>query len=194
MLDIKAVYYLAFVMFILLLVILIWGWFSFAKAKTTTRFLNLKLLVLTLTTGVIGLILSIVPLTMQIWTYDSVFIKSDAVLLSLLVLEYIFLASLLALAYIFSFDFGIAVNENNIFFFGQSLNIGKIVALEQKKYVLKIVYEQGIKKIKKRLTVITPKGQLFVKTHLSQKVNSNIKPENVSEITNDVNSNDNSDK
>lgn len=196
MLDIKAVYYLAFIMFILLLVILSWGWYSFAKAKTTIRFLNLKLLVVTLATGVVGLILSIVPLTMQIWTYDSEIIKSDAVLLSLLVLEYIFLVSLLALAYIFSFDFGIAVNENNIFFFGQSLNIAKIVALEQKKYGLKIVYEQGIKKIKKRLTVITPKGQLFVKTHLSPKVNSNITLENVSEIVDvdDVNSNDNSDQ
>lgn len=187
----QIIYYIALVMFILLLVILGWGWYSFNKPKTIARFLNLKLLISTLVIGVIGLVISIVPIGMQVWTFENEYVKSDPTFLSLLILEYIFLVILLVLAYIFSFDFGIAVDENNIYFFGQSVNTNKIVALEQKKNVLKIVYEQGIKKIKKRLTIITPRAQLFVKEHLAQKVIANIKLENVVESVNDSQPHDN---
>ncbi|WP_342260513.1 hypothetical protein [Spiroplasma endosymbiont of Notiophilus biguttatus] len=182
--NFQIIYYIALVMFILLLVILGWGWYSFNKPKTTIKFLNLKLLVATLIVGVIGLVISIVPIGMQVWTFEPEYIKSDPAFLSLLIVEYIFLVIVLGLAYIFSFDFGIAVDEHNIYFFGQSVNTSKIVALEQKKNVLKIVYEQGIKKIKKRLTIITPQAQLFVKDHLAQKVIANVELEIVAESAN----------
>ncbi len=191
--NFQIIYYIALVMFILLLVILGWGWYSFNKPKTTIKFLNLKLLVATLIVGVISLVISIVPIGMQVWTFEPEYIKSDPAFLSLLIVEYIFLVIMLGLAYIFSFDFGIAVDEHNIYFFGQSVNTSKIVALEQKKNVLKIVYEQGIKKIKKRLTIITPQAQLFVKDHLAQKVIANVELETVAEIANnDSLSSDNS--
>ncbi|WP_342273767.1 hypothetical protein [Spiroplasma endosymbiont of Phycita roborella] len=192
--NFQIIYYIALVMFILLLVILVWGWYSFNKPKTTIKFLNLKLLVATLIVGVIGLVISIVPIGMQVWTFEPEYIKSDPAFLSLLIVEYIFLVIMLGLAYIFSFDFGIAVDEHNIYFFGQSVNTSKIVALEQKKNVLKIVYEQGIKKIKKRLTIITPQAQLFVKDHLAQKVIANVElVETVAEsANNDSLSSDNS--
>lgn len=131
--NFQIIYYIALVMFILLLVILVWGWYSFNKPKTTIKFLNLKLLVATLIVGVIGLVISIVPIGMQVWTFEPEYIKSDPAFLSLLIVEYIFLVIMLGLAYIFSFDFGIAVDEHNIYFFGQSVNTSKIVALEQKK-------------------------------------------------------------
>lgn len=168
--NFQIIYYIALVMFFLLLVILGWGWYSFNKPKTNAKFLNLKLLITTLVIGVVGLVISIVPVTMQIWTFDPEYIKSDPIFLSLLILEYIFLVIMLGLSYVFSLDFGIAVDEHNIYFFGQSINISKIVAVEKKKNVLKIVYEQGIKKMKKRLTIITPQAQLFV---LSQKLITN---------------------
>ncbi|WP_400255183.1 hypothetical protein [Spiroplasma endosymbiont of Cleonymus obscurus] len=191
--NFQIIYYIALVMFILLLVILCWGWYSFNKPKTTIKFLNLKLLVATLIVGVIGLVISIVPIGMQVWTFEPEYIKSDPAFLTLLIVEYIFLVIMLGLAYIFSFDFGIAVDEHNIYFFGQSVNTSKIVALEQKKNVLKIVYEQGIKKIKKRLTIITPQAQLFVKDHLAQKVIANVELETVAEsANNDSLSSDNS--
>lgn len=191
--NFQIIYYIALVIFILLLVILVWGWYSFNKPKTTIKFLNLKLLVATLIVGVIGLVISIVPIGMQVWTFEPEYIKSDPAFLSLLIVEYIFLVIMLGLAYIFSFDFGIAVDEHNIYFFGQSVNTSKIVALEQKKNVLKIVYEQGIKKIKKRLTIITPQAQLFVKDHLAQKVIANVELETVAEnANNDSLSSDNS--
>ncbi|WJG70113.1 hypothetical protein [Spiroplasma ixodetis] len=191
--NFQIIYYIALVMFILLLVILGWGWYNFNKPKTTIKFLNLKLLVATLIVGVIGLVISIVPIGMQVWTFEPEYIKSDPAFLSLLIVEYIFLVIMLGLAYIFSFDFGIAVDERNIYFFGQSVNTSKIVALEQKKNVLKIVYEQGIKKIKKRLTIITPQAQLFVKDHLAQKVIANVELETVAEsANNDSLSSDNS--
>ncbi|WP_342218941.1 hypothetical protein [Spiroplasma endosymbiont of Amphimallon solstitiale] len=191
--NFQIIYYIALVMFILLLVIFGWGWYSFNKPKTTIKFLNLKLLVATLIVGVIGLVISIVPIGMQVWTFEPEYIKSDSAFLSLLIVEYIFLVIMLGLAYIFSFDFGIAVDEHNIYFFGQSVNTSKIVALEQKKNVLKIVYEQGIKKIKKRLTIITPQAQLFVKDHLAQKVIANVELETVAEsANNDSLSSDNS--
>ena len=191
--NFQIIYYIALVMFILLLVILVWGWYSFNKPKTTIKFLNLKLLVATLIVGVIGLVISIVPIGMQVWTFEPEYIKSDPAFLSLLIVEYIFLVIMLGLAYIFSFDFGIAVDEHNIYFFGQSVNTSKIVALEQKKNVLKIVYKQGIKKIKKRLTIITPQAQLFVKDHLAQKVIANVELETVAEsANNDSLSSDNS--
>lgn len=194
MLDFKIIYYVGLVMFVLLLAILGWGWFSFVKPKTDSRFLNLKLLVPTLTIGVIGLILSIIPIIMQIWTYDTVYVKSDPVFLTILIIEYILLAALLVLAYVFSFDFGIAVDETNIYFFGQSIKTNKIIVLEQKTYVLKIVYEQGIKKMKKRLTIITPQAQLFVKEHLAQKVVDNVKLDDVAENANISKSNESNDK
>ncbi|WP_174481595.1 hypothetical protein [Spiroplasma endosymbiont of Danaus chrysippus] len=191
--NFQIIYYIALVMFILLLVILGWGWYSFNKPKTTIKFLNLKLLVATLIVGVIGLVISIVAIAMQVWTFEPEYIKSDPAFLTLLIVEYIFLVIMLGLAYIFSFDFGIAVDEYNIYFFGQSVNTSKIVALEQKKNVLKIVYEQGIKKIKKRLTIITPQAQLFVKDHLAQKVIANVELETVAEsANNDSLSSDNS--
>ncbi|WP_353306751.1 hypothetical protein [Spiroplasma ixodetis] len=191
--NFQIIYYIALVMFILLLVILVWGWYSFNKSKTTIKFLNLKLLVATLIVGVIGLFISIVPIGMQVWTFEPEYIKSDPAFLSLLIVEYIFLVIMLGLAYIFSFDFGIAVDEHNIYFFGQSVNTSKIVALEQKKNVLKIVYEQGIKKIKKRLTIITPQAQIFVKDHLAQKVIANVELETIAEsANNDSLSSDNS--
>ncbi|WP_342273502.1 hypothetical protein [Spiroplasma endosymbiont of Acasis viretata] len=191
--NFQIIYYIALVMFILLLVILVWGWYSFNKPKTTIKFLNLKLLIATLIVGVIGLVISIVPIGMQVWRFEPEYIKSDPAFLSLLIVEYIFLVIMLGLAYIFSFDFGIAVDEHNIYFFGQSVNTSKIVALEQKKNVLKIVYEQGIKKIKKRLTIITPQAQLFVKDHLAQKVIANVELETVAEsANNDSLSSDNS--
>lgn len=186
MLDFKTLYYIGLVMFVLLLAILGWGWFSFAKPKTNARFLNLKLLITTLAIGVIGLILSTVPIFMQVWTYDSVFVKSDPAFLSVLIIEYIFLAVLLVLSYVFSFDFGVAVDEANIYFFGQSVNTNKIIALDQKTHVLKLVYEQGIKKMKKRLTIITPQAQLFIKEHLAQKIVNNVKLDNVANMANDL--------
>lgn len=189
--NFQIIYYIALIMFVILLAILGWGWYSFNKPETNAKFLNLKLLVSTLVIGVIGLVISIVPMTMQIWTFESEYIKSDPTFLSLLILEYIFLVILLGLAYVFSFDFGIAVDEHNIYFFGQSVNTSKIVALEQKKNVLKIVYEQGIKKIKKRLTIITPQAQLFVKDHLAQKVITNVQLEDVVASTNHSLSDDN---
>ena len=182
--NFQIIYYIALVIFILLLFIFGWGWYSFNKPKTTIKFLNLKLLVTTLGVGIIGLIISIVPIGMQVWTFEPEYIKSDPTFLSLLILEYIFLIIMLGLAYIFSFDFAIAIDEHNIYFFGQSVNTSKIVALEQKKNVLKIVYEQGIKKIKKRVTIITPQAQLFIKDHLAQKVIANVELETVAESAN----------
>lgn len=189
--NFQIIYYIALVMFILLLVILGWGWYSFNKPKTNAKFLNWKLLVTTLVIGVIGLVISIAPMVMQIWTFEPEYIKSDPAFLSLLILEYIFLVILLGLAYVFSFDYGIAVDDYNIYFFGQSVSTSKIVALEQKRNVLKIVYEQGIKKMKKRLTIITPQAQLFVKDHLTQKVIANVQLEDVVANANDSLSHDN---
>lgn len=185
--NFQIIYYIALVIFILLLIILGWGWYSFSKPKTIAKFLNMKLLIATLVFGGIGLVISIVPIGMQIWTFEPDYIKADPTFLSLLIIEYIFLIVLLALAYVFSFDFGIAVDEHkhNIYFFGQSVNTSKIVALEQKKNVLKIVYEQGIKKMKKRLTIITPQAQLFVKDHLTEKVFANSQLEEVIESANE---------
>lgn len=194
LLDFKTLYYIGLVMFVLLLAILGWGWFSFTKPKTNVRFLNLKLLIPTLAIGLIGLILSIVPLFMRVWTYDSGFVKSDPAFLSILIIEYIFLVVLLVSAYVFSFDFGIAVDETNIYFFGQSVNTNKIVALDQKTHVLKLVYEQGIKKMKKRLTIITPQAQLFIKEHLAQKIVNNVKLDNVANMANDLKSKSSNDK
>ena len=184
--EFNIIYYIAFIMFILLLAILGWGWYSFNKPKTFAKFLNLKLLVPTLVIGVIGLVISIVPIICKVWEYEVEYVKSDPMFLSLLIIEYVLLASLLILSYVFSFDFGIAVDENNIYFFGQSVSCSKIVALEEKKYVLKIVYEQGIKKLKKKLVVITKQGQLFVKQHLTQKVIANAKLDDIAANVSDV--------
>jgi len=185
-LDFKITYYIGIIIFLLLLTIFGWGWYTFNKPKTTTRFLNLKLIITTLVVGTIGLIISIIPIIMQVWTYSTDWVKSDATFITLLVFEYTFLVIFLGLAYFFSFDFGIAIDENKIYFFGQAVNTSKIIALDQRKYVLKIVYEQGIKKMKRRLTIFTPKAQSFVKDHLTEKVATNIKLTGVAENINEV--------
>jgi len=69
------------------------------------------------------------------------------------------------LAYLFAYDFGIALDaENNTLqFFGQAINTEKIISLETKKNSLQVIYEQGYRNNKKKITIFTPKAKLFAK-------------------------------
>gem|GEM_PF-873028 len=69
------------------------------------------------------------------------------------------------MAYLFAYDFGIALDaENNTLqFFGQAINTEKIISLETKKNSLQVIYEQGYRNNKKKITIFTPKAKLFAK-------------------------------
>jgi len=73
------------------------------------------------------------------------------------------------LAYLFAYDFGIALDaENNTLqFFGQAINTEKIISLETKKNSLQVIYEQGYRNNKKKITIFTPKAKLFAKEVLA---------------------------
>lgn len=170
-------FYVILAMSVLLNAVFIWGALTYKKIRSNTKFTNKPLLTLTWSIAGIGFILALIPIFMKVWTYDFEYIKSDPVFISILVFEILFLVAFLVLAYAFAFDFGIALDEeeNRLQFFGQTVNIDKIIAIEEKKYSLKIVYEQGFKNIKKRVTVFTPNAKQFVKENLSNIVAENEK-------------------
>lgn len=169
MAEFKIIYYVVLVMSFLLIAVFLWGTVTYKRSKAKIRFLNRPLLALTLSVGAIAFILAWIPIGMRIWTYDDEFVRSDSAFISILVFEFIFLIGFLALAYIFAFDFGIALEEdgNRLQFFGQAVNTEKIIALEEKPHSLKIVYEQGFKNIKKKVTIFSPKAKLFAKEILT---------------------------
>lgn len=175
MAEFKIIYYIILVMSFLLIAVFLWGAVTYKRSKTKVKFLNRPLLAVTLAVAAISFILAWVPIGMQVWDYDDVLIRSDAGFISVLVLECLFLVAFLGLAYMFAFDFGIAVeaDTNKLQFFGQAVNIDKIVDLETKGHSLKIVYEQGFKNIKKKVTIFTPKAKLFVKEALTEIVANN---------------------
>lgn len=175
MADFRIIYYILLVMFVLLTAVFVWGWITYSRTKTKTKFLNIPLLTATLGVAGIGLILAFVPIFMGIWNYDSDTVKQDAGFISILVLEFVFLAGFLALAYIYAFDFGIAIDQeqNKLQFFGQVVNTNKIVDLVEKKYSLKIVYEQGFKNLKKKISIYTPKAKQFIREQLADIIATN---------------------
>lgn len=196
--KLKILFYVVLVMSFLLNAVYIWGMISYRKTKTNTKFLNKPLLSLTLVVAGIGFILAWVPIFMQVWTYDT--LANYPELIAILVLELIFLLAFLILAYIFAFDFGIAFDkeQENLHFFGQTISTKKIIALEEKKYSLKVVYEQGFKNIKKKITVFTPNAKKFVREILTDIVASNqvskqsLAEQNITEITQNIDSENNS--
>lgn len=169
MAQFKIIYYVLLVMSFLLIAVFLWGAVTYKKSKSHVKFINRPLLTITLAVAAISFILAWIPIGMQIWDYDDEFVRSDPAFISILVFEFIFLIGFLVLAYVFAFDFGIALEEENnrLQFFGQTVNTDKIIAVEEKKYSLKIVYEQGFKNIKKKVTIFTPKAKLFVKEILT---------------------------
>lgn len=171
MAQFKIIYYVILVMSFLLLTVFIWGGITYKKVKTRIKFLNRPLLTLTLTIGIIAFLFAWVPIFLQVWKYDDEFVKKDLVFILILVFEFLFLVGFLLLAYVFAFDFGIALEEDEtkLQFFGQTINTNKIIALEEKKYGLKIVYEQGYKNIQKKVTLFTPNAKKFaikILTHI----------------------------
>lgn len=175
MAEFKIIYYVVLVMSFLLLTVFLWGAFTYNKVKSDVKFLNRPLLTLTLSIGIIGFILSWIPIFMKIWTYDDSFVRTDPAFISILVFEFLFLVGFLSLSYIFAFDFGIALEQDaqRLQFFGQTVSTNKIIALEEKKYSLKIVYEQGFKNIKKKVTIFSPNAKIFVREILAEIVAAN---------------------
>lgn len=192
MAEFKIVYYVLLVMSFLLVSVFLWGAVTYKKVKTNVKFLNRPMLALTLAIGAIAFIIAWIPIGMQIWVYDDELIRSDPGFIAILVLEFVSLVSFLVLAYVYAFDFGIAYDEKNntLQFFGQAVNTEKIIALEEKKYSLKIVYEQGFKNIKKKITIFSPNAKAFVKTiltdvvaHNQSKSTETLATESISETT-----------
>lgn len=175
MAQFKIIYYIVLVMSFLLIAVFLWGALTYKRSKTNVKFLNRPLLAATLSVAAIGFILAWVPIGMQVWDYDDELIRSDPAFISILVFEFIFLAGFLALVYIFAFDFGIALEKENnqLQFFGQVVNTDKIVALEEKPRSLKIVYEQGFKNIKKKVTLFSPAAKSFIRDNLTEIVADN---------------------
>lgn len=169
MVDFKIIYYVLLAMFVLLTAVFLWGFITYRKTTTQTKFLNTPLFTLSIIVAVIGIVLTIVPLGMQVWSYSGEYIRSDPAFISILVLEFVFLVAFLVLTYLFAYDFGIALDTDNnrLQFFGQSVNTEKIIALETKKRSLQVIYEQGFKNSKKKLTIFTPKAKLFAKEVLA---------------------------
>lgn len=185
MADFKIIYYILVIIYVLLIAVFAWGWITYSRTKTKIKFFNEPLVTITSVSGVIGLILSFVPLFMKIWSYDSDYVKQDTVFIVLLVLEFIFLAIFLALAYVYAFDFGIAIDEKEekVQFFGQTVNLNKIVEIQEKKYSLRIIYEQGFKNIKKKVIIFSPKAKAFVRENFVSIVNKNIENKNKKNVT-----------
>lgn len=177
MAQFKIIYYIVLVMSFLLIAVFLWGALTYKRSKTNIKFLNRPLLALTLSVAAIGFILAWVPIGMEVWDYDDELIRSDPAFISILVFEFIFLVGFLALAYVFAFDFGIALEKENnqLQFFGQAVNTDKIVALEEKPRSLKIVYEQGFKNIKKKVTLFSPAAKSFIRDNLTEIVAENQK-------------------
>ncbi|MDQ7983100.1 MAG: hypothetical protein REH79_02635 [Spiroplasma sp.] len=175
MVDFKIIYYVVIAMFGLLASVFFWGFITFKRTKTDTKFLNTPLFTLSIVLATVGVILSLMPIMLQVWTYDDAFVRSDPLFISLLVFEFVFLAAFLVLAYVFAYDFGIALEpENNrLQFFGQTVNTEKIIGLETKRNSLQVIYEQGFKDSKKKVTIFTPKAKLFVKEVLGDIVARN---------------------
>lgn len=184
MAQFKLIYYIVLGMSVLLISVFLWGSITFFKVKKfmNNKFLNIPLFVSTLVIAVIGFALALTPIILKIWTYEDEFIKSDPLFLSILALEFVFLLTFLVLAYVFAYDFGIAIDQkaSRLQFFGQSVNINKIIALVEKKSSIKILYEQGHKNFKKRVTVYTPGSKAFVRRALSGIVSSNQKGRSLS--------------
>ncbi|MCL6429031.1 hypothetical protein LT335_00592 [Spiroplasma sp. JKS002669] len=165
MVSFKIIYYVLLVMFVLLASVFFWGFITYKRTRTETKFLNKPLFTLSIIMAVIGIAFTIVPLGMKLWTYDDSYIRSDPAFISILVFEFLFLVAFLILAYLFAYDFGIALDaENNTLqFFGQAINTEKIISLETKKNSLQVIYEQGYRNNKKKITIFTPKAKLFAK-------------------------------
>lgn len=175
MAQFKIIYYIVLVMSFLLIAVFLWGALTYKRSKTNIKFLNRPLLAATLSVAAIGFILAWVPIGMQVWDWDDELLRSDPAFISILVFEFLFLAGFLVLAYIFAFDFGIALEKENnqLQFFGQTVNTDKIVALEEKPHSLKIVYEQGFKNIKKKVTFFSPAAKSFIRDNLTEIVADN---------------------
>lgn len=169
MVSFKIMYYVLLVMFVLLASVFFWGFVTYKRTKSETKFLNMPLLTLSIVVAVIGIALTIAPIGMRIWDYDDAYVRSDPAFISILVFEFIFLVAFLVLAYLFAYDYGIALDSENdrLQFFGQSISNEKILSLQTKKYSLQIIYEQGFKSNKKKLSVFTPKAKLFIKEVLT---------------------------
>lgn len=169
MVSFKIIYYILIVMFVLLASVFFWGFITYKRTKSETKFLNRPLLTLSIIIAVVGIAFTIAPLGMKIWNYNDVYVRSDPAFISILVFEFIFLAAFLVLVYLFAYDFGIALDtENNqLQFFGQAINTEKIISLQTKKKSLQIIYEQGFRSNKKKLTIFTPKAKLFVQEVLT---------------------------
>ncbi|MCL8209662.1 hypothetical protein [Spiroplasma attinicola] len=165
MVSFKIIYYVLLVMFVLLASVFFWGFITYKRTRTETKFLNKPLFTLSIIMAVIGIAFTIVPLGMKLWIYDDSYIRSDPAFISILVFEFLFLVAFLILAYLFAYDFGIALDaENNTLqFFGQAINTEKIISLETKKNSLQVIYEQGYRNNKKKITIFTPKAKLFAK-------------------------------
>ncbi|MBE4704392.1 hypothetical protein [Spiroplasma platyhelix] len=175
MAQFKIIYYIVLVMSFLLIAVFLWGAVTYKKSKSNVRFLNRPLLALTLSIAAVSFILAWIPIIMKVWAYDDEFVRSDPAFISILVFEFIFLIAFLVLAYVFAFDFGMTLEQdtNRLQFFGQTVNTEKIIALEEKPHCLKIVYEQGFKNIKKKITIFSPKARLFAKEILTDIVAAN---------------------
>lgn len=169
MVSFKIIYYVLLVMFVLLASVFFWGFITYKRTRTETKFLNKPLFTLSIIMAVIGIAFTIVPLGMKLWIYDDSYIRSDPAFISILVFEFLFLVAFLILAYLFAYDFGIALDaENNTLqFFGQAINTEKIISLETKKNSLQVIYEQGYRNNKKKITIFTPKAKLFAKEVLA---------------------------
>lgn len=169
MVDFKIIYYVVLVMFVLLASVFFWGFVTYKKTKSETKFLNVPLFTLSIVVALIGIAFTIAPIGMKVWTYPAEFVRSDPAFISILVFEFIFLVAFLVLAYLFAYDFGIALDtENNrLQFFGQAINTEKIIALETKKNSLQLIYEQGFRNNKKKFIIFTPKAKFFAKEVLT---------------------------
>lgn len=169
MVDFKIIYYVVIAMFVLLASVFFWGYVTYKRTRTETKFLNKPLFALSIGVAAVGIILTLVPLMMKVWEFEDEYIRSDPAFISVLVFEFIFLVGFLVLAYVLAYDFGIALDtENNrLQFFGQTVNSEKIVALEEKKNSLQVIYEQGFKNSKKKITIFTPQAKLFTKEILA---------------------------
>lgn len=184
MAQFKLIYYIILAMLLLLIMVFLWGAITYFRVKKymNNKFLNRPLFATTLSIAIIGFGLALVPIGLEIWTYDDEFIKSDPLFLSILILEFIFLVTFLILAYTFAYDFGIAIdqNENRLQFFGQRVNINRVIALVERRFSIKIVYEQGHKNLKKRVTIFTPGSKGFARRALAGIVSTNQKGRSLS--------------
>ncbi len=169
MVSFKIIYYVVLVMFVLLASVFFWGFITYKRTRSETKFLNTPLFTLSIVIAVVGIAFTIAPLGMKVWSYADGYVRSDPAFISILVLEFVFLAAFLVLAYLFAYDFGIALDteNNHLQFFGQAINTEKIISLETKKNSLQVIYEQGFRNNKKKLIIFTPKAKLFAKEVLA---------------------------